>query len=93
MRYIIETKKDNLPQVLSDQGLSGIKIVDKYEPLEKIAASVERVGLALREFKNGGVSESVFFYYLKGKGHTEKEINAIMGDVKGFFTQIGILTE
>jgi hypothetical protein len=47
--------------------------------------------LALRTFQKSGIDWEVFTTYLKGCGHSRTEIEGFMGDVKVFFTKIGLL--
>lgn len=93
MRYFIDvlTKKaqGEIEALIKDN--KDIGFVDAYEPKERLTRSVEDIGRALRAFKKSGVDWDIFTYYLKGKGHTRAEVEALMGDVKEFFRKVGML--
>lgn len=97
MRYIIEVKTNKadkeFTEFLSKQKNTSIEFIQSYDPKEKILSAVERLGAALREYKVSGISWNVFTTYLKGKGHSNKEIEAVLGDVSDFFEKIGMLPE
>lgn len=95
MRYILEAKtkkgEGTIEELVKKE--KSLKLVDQYDPYEKVAKEVERVGLALRQFQKSGIDWDIFTTYLRGCGHSRVEIDGFMGDVKVFFTKIGLLPE
>ena len=95
MRYIIEVKNkkadEALATFLQEQGAKNVDIITSYEPVERLTKEVEKVGAALREYKASGVSWTILEKYLRGNGHSQKTIEALLGDVKRFYRQMGIL--
>lgn len=89
MRYIIEPKNKKAEEELLAN--DKLKVVTKYDPVEKLGAEVEKIGAALKEFKEGGVSWRVFNYYLRGRGLSQTMIDLVMGEVQDFFRAMGIL--
>jgi len=96
MRYILETKTQKGEELLAgllDNNSKNFTLIDSYEPKERILAQVEKLGLALREYKKGGISWDVMKYYLRGKGLPQQTIDAVLGDVTEFFIKVGILEQ
>jgi len=95
MRYILEAKTKKDEGTLEEFYLKNksIKLVDSYDPYEKVSKEVEKVGLALRAFQKSGIDWSVFETYLKGCGHSRNLIDGFMTDVNGFMKKIGLLAE
>lgn len=95
MRYILEAKNKKDEGIVEEFYLKNksIKLVDSYDPYEKLSKDVEKVGLALRNFQKSGIDWEVFETYLKGRGHSRQEVNGFMGDVNAFFKRIGLLPE
>lgn len=89
MRYIIEPKTKKAEQELLEN--ERLKIITRYDPVEKLSVDVEKLGAALKEFKASGVNWRVFNYYLRGRGLSQSMIDAVMGEVKDFFKNMGIL--
>ena len=95
MRYLIEPKNKKgegiIEEILAKE--KSLKLIDKYDPFEKVSADIEKIGLALRRFKKSGIDWSVFKYYLRGRGVPQSTIDGVMGKVEDFFKKIGILSE
>jgi hypothetical protein len=95
MRYIIEVKTkrgEGIIEELVDKN-KVVRLIDSYDPFEKISKDVEKMGLALRQFKKSGIDWEVFTTYLRGRGLPKTTIDSVMGSVKDFFTNIGMLPE
>lgn len=95
MRYILEAKTKKAEGTIEEFYLKNktIKLIDNYDPYQKLSKSVEKVGLALRQFQKTGIDWEVFETYLKGKGHSRSLVDGFMGDVTEFFKKIGLLPE
>jgi hypothetical protein len=95
MRYILEAKNKKDEGTVEEFYLKNktIKLVDSYDPYEKVSKEVEKVGLALRAFQKSGIDWSVFTTYLRGCSHSKSEIESFMGDVNSFMKKIGLLAE
>ena len=93
MRYIIEAKSKKYEGTVEEflKKETSLKLIDKYDPFEKLGSDVEKMGEAMRKFKNSGISWSIFNYYLRGKGTPQSTIDAVLGDVKEFFVKVGLL--
>lgn len=94
MRYLIEakTKKgEGLIEETLDKEKKSLKLIDKYDPFEKLGSNVEKMGEAMRKFQKSGISWEVFTYYLRGRGISQTEIRGVMGKVKDFFRAVGLL--
>ena len=95
MRYLIDikTKKgdEDLTKFMQELGAKNADYIDSYEPKEKLTREVEKLGQALREFKKTGISWNVFETYLRGRGHSQKLVDAVLLDVTGFFRKMGML--
>lgn len=93
MRYIIEIIDRKAKEELNDFLLNnkeGAKLIESYEPIEKLQGKVEVLGRLLNEYKQSGISWDVFNYYLRGKGINQKEIDSVMGGVELFFSQFKV---
>jgi len=88
MRYLIEPKNRKAEEELVKN--EHLKVITSYDPIQKLTADVEKIGVALREFKKTGVSWDIFNYYLRGRGIPQQTIDSVMGEVKEFFRKIGI---
>jgi hypothetical protein len=95
MRYILEAKTKKVEGIIEEFCLKNktIKLIDSYDPYEKLSKEVEKVGLALRSFVKSGIDKTVLTTYLKGRGHSIRQVEAFMGDFKDFFKKIGLLPE
>lgn len=94
MRYILETKTKKEEGIIEElTNKEKIKLIDNYDPYEKLSKDVEKVGLALRQFQKSGIDWSVFKTYLRGCGYSVSLIDGFMGNVNQFFTKIGLLPE
>jgi len=95
MRYILEAKNKKGEGTIEElvKKEKSLKLIDSYDPYEKVSKEVEKVGLALRAFQKSGIDWEVFSTYLKGKGYSKQLIQGFMGDVNGFFKKIGLLPE
>ena len=95
MRYILEAKTKKGEGTVEEFYLKNksIKLVDSYDPYEKVSKKVEKVGLALKAFQKSGIDWDVFATYLKGKGHSRNLVDGFMGDVNDFLKKIGLLPE
>ena len=95
MRYLIDVKtkkgEEKLTALMNDLGASQADYIDSYEPKERLTKEVEKVGRALREYQKSGISKDILRYYLRGKGHSNNTIEALVGDVESFFKKMGIL--
>ena len=93
MRYTIEAKSKKNEGVVEEllKKDPSLKLVDKYDPFEKIGDEVLKMGEAMRKFKLSGISWSVFNYYLRGKGIPQSTIDAVMGETKEFFIKVGLM--
>lgn len=93
MRYTIEAKSKKLEGIVEDlmRKESALKLVDKYDPFEKLGGNVQAMGDAMRKFKSSGISWDVLNYYLRGKGISQKVIEAVLGDVQSFFKKVGLM--
>lgn len=93
MRYLIETKTKKGEGMIEEfiNKETTLKLVDKYDPFEKLGKDVEKMGEAMRKFQNSGISWSVFNYYLRGKGIPQNTIDSVMGETKEFFVKVGLL--
>lgn len=95
MRYILEAKSKKGEGEIEEFYLKhkAVKLIDGYDPYEKLSKDVEKVGLALRDFQKSGIDWDVFETYLRGRGHSWKEIRGFMGSVKDFMQKVGLLPE
>ena len=96
MRYLIEAKTKKGEGVIEetlDKEKKSLKLIDKYDPFEKVSEDVAKIGLALRRFQKSGIDWSVFKYYLRGRGVPTTTIDGVMDKVEDFFKRIGILEE
>ncbi len=95
MRYILEAKTKKGEGTIEEFYLKNksIKLIDSYDPYEKISKDVEKMGLALRSFQKSGIDWEVFETYLKGKGFSRDMTQNFMGNVSNFFKKIGLLPE
>ena len=94
MRYIIEAKtkkNEGLIEEFIDKNEKGIKLVDRYDPFERVSSDVAKIGEAMRRFKESGIDSDVFNYYLRGKGISQQTIDAVMGETKRFFKAMGFI--
>lgn len=71
-------------------GRSDMTIGSYKDELDKIAANVEKLGEALRAFKESGVNWRIFNRYLRGSGISQKEIDRVMDGVESFFDDLNI---
>ncbi len=95
MRYIIEAITKGAEGIVEEmvEKNKKLKMIDKYDPFEKISRDVETMGLALRQFEKVGIDWQVFNYYLRGKGIPQTTIDAVMGNVRDFFKRVGLLPQ
>ena len=94
MRYTIYAKTKKSEGIVEEFiKKEKIELVEKYDPFEKISKDVEKMGLALRKFHKSGIDWDVFETYLRGKGISQRVIDAVLGDVKQFFIKVGMLPE
>lgn len=93
MRYILEPTSREGKKLVEDFSADerNFKLIDQYEPTERLTRTVEQIGLALREYQRQGISWEIFVMYLRGKGHSRRTIDAVMGDVREFFRKMGML--
>lgn len=93
MRYTIEAKGKRQEGIVEEllKKEKTLKMVDKYDPFEKLSGEVEKMGTALKKFKTGGIDWSVFNYYLRGKGLSQNTIDAVLDTTEEFFVKVGLL--
>ena len=93
MRYTIEAKTKKLEGTIEEfiKKEKTLKLIDKYDPFEKLSSDVEKMGNALRKFRTSGIDWSVFNYYLRGQGISQNTIDSVIGEVKEFFYKVGLL--
>ena len=84
MRYIIDTDTKSLIEDFIE-GRTDVEIVDKYEPIEKLTARIEKMRLAFEEFKKNRGSFKVLNYYLRGRGLAQREIDNVFRKLEDFF--------
>lgn len=73
--------------------LDGRSDMWEYSPkteLEKVSASVEKLGEALKLYKESGINWRVFNRYLRGCGIPQADIDAVMEGAEKFFKDLGI---
>lgn len=90
MRYIIELKgmsDEDLKKLVVEKK---VQIITSYDPIENLSAKVERLGVALKEFKQSGINWTIFRYYLRGRGLSDTIVNNVMGKVEDFFKEVGL---
>lgn len=92
-RYTIEAKTKKQEGTIEDflKKEKSLKVIEKYDPFEKLGGEVVAMGNALRKFKQSGIDWSVFNFYLRGRGLSQQTIDAVMGDVESFFIKVGLL--
>lgn len=91
MRYILEVEDRKTEKYLQDFIADNkVEVVDKYAPLERLSAEVEKLGVALREAKKNPGSWEILNYYLRGRGVSQSAIDGVMGPVVDFFKNVGI---
>ena len=93
MRYIIETKTKKGEGIVEEllEKEKALEQIDKYDPFEKLGADVEKMGIALKKFKQSGIDWSIFTYYLRGRGISAATIEGVMHEVSEFFIKVGLL--
>lgn len=94
MRYIVETTPDS-DQILNNflSECDNLEIITKYEPLEKLSGTVEKIGRLLKEYKQSGMNWKVLNYYLRGRGISQREIDYVLAGVEEFFDQFNLKDE
>lgn len=94
MRYTIEAKTKKQEGTIEEfVKKNNIKIVDAYDPIEKVSRDVDKLGIAMRRFQKSDIDWSIFNDYLRGNGHSQKLIDSVLGDVKQFFVRMKMLPE
>ncbi len=92
MRFIIQSKNPESDANLRSfvDGVEDLEILSAYDPIENLSAKVEKLGMALKEYKESGINWKVFKYYLRGRGLSETMIDNVMGKVEDFFKEVGL---
>lgn len=93
MRYLIEAKTDNAKEQLNrlvSAENTGMELISSYDPIENLSGKVEKLGVALKEFKASGINWNIFKFYLRGRGLSNQLIDNVMGKVEDFFKEAGI---
>jgi len=92
MRYIIEPtdakSQERLLKFIQED--KAFNLVSSYDPIENLSTRVEKLGIALREFKASGVNWTVFKFYLRGRGLSNQIVDNVMGKVEDFFKEVGL---
>lgn len=86
-RYIIESSYPELRDVIA--GLDDTEIVDEYDPMERLNAKVEKIGAALREFKEGNTWR-LFLTYMRGKGISNQDVEKVVDGIDSFLKDAGV---
>ena len=91
MRYILEVEDKKTEKYLLDFIADNkVEVVDKFAPLERLSAEVEKLGHAMREAKRSPGSWEILNYYLRGRGVSQSSIDGVLGPVTDFFKNVGI---
>lgn len=87
MRYIIETET---PSLIEDfvEGRTDVKIIDSYEPIERLTARVEKISRAFHDFKESRGSWEILVRYLRGRGIPWVEIDRVLKGVEAFLKEV-----
>ncbi|HEB13754.1 MAG TPA: hypothetical protein ENI13_02105 [candidate division CPR3 bacterium] len=93
MRYIVEAKTKKQQGIIEEflGKEKGMKVVDRYDPFERVSSDVRKMGEAMRRFKESDIDWSVFNFYLRGKGIPQQTINAVIGETEKFFKAMGFI--
>lgn len=86
MRYIIQTENKELIQGLVDG--EQVELIDGYEPLERLTGRMEKLRIALEEFKASRGSWKILNYYLRGRGIAQGEIDTVLAGVEEFMKNV-----
>lgn len=90
-RIVIEAKTQKAEKAIEKLATeSVIEIVDRFNPITRLSAEVEKLGRALRDYKKSEGSYEVMMYYLRGRGVSQGSIDEVMKGVKQFFAAAGI---
>lgn len=93
MRHVIQINdkrtEDALARFLKEHEKTA-KVVDNYDPIVRLSDEVEKMGGALRQFKQNGATWDVFYYYLRGLNIPASHIDSVMDGTKKFFATVGI---
>lgn len=93
MRHVVHITDKRTEQALAKfmaEYEKTAKIVDSFDPIERLAVEVEKIGTSLRELKQNGVTWDLFYTYLRGRQIPAAHIDAVMEGVKAFFQTVGI---
>ena len=92
MRFIVEPKNTKAEVELQEllAKTNDFELISSYDPIESLSGKVEKLGVALRDFKKSGINWQVFTYYLRGRGLSNTIINNVMGKIDDFFEEAGI---
>ena len=95
MRFLIEPKSQEAETKLRDILLADTEhkeyeLISEYEPIEKLSGQVERVGNALKEFKESGINWYIFSTYMRGRGISGTLLKRVMKPMKEFFEEVGM---
>lgn len=71
-------------------GRSDMFVYYPKDELEKISVSVEKLGEALKAYKESGINWRVFNKYLRGVGCSQSEIDNVMAGAEQFFKDLGM---
>ena len=86
MRYVVETNAKDFIEGLADDGT--LTIIEKYEPIERLTARMEKMRMVFLDFKKNRGSWKILNYYLRGKGIAQYEINNVLAGVEKFLEEI-----
>lgn len=67
-----------------------MEILYPKDEFEIISEKVEKLGKALKEFKDSGINWRVFNRYLRGLSIPQSDIDSVMGGINKFFGDLGI---
>ena len=82
MRYIIET---NEPDLIEH---ADIKIIEKYEPIEKLTAKMEIMKAVFEDFKKNQGNWNIMVGYLRSKGIAKYDIDRVFAGVEDFLEEL-----
>lgn len=60
------------------------------DELEKVSAQVEKLGEALKAYKESGINWRVFNRYLRGCGIPQADIDKVLDGTEKFFKDLGV---
>lgn len=71
-------------------GRSDMFVYHPKDELEKISDAVEKLGSALKAYKESGINWRVFNKYLRGVGCSQSEIDNVLAGTEQFFKDLGM---